>query len=81
MPSCQLLGRSSELNAFVKHGSDKGYVEIELKGKIGTPNLVIRRIINSKNRSSQFMLNGNTVTGREINERIAELNIQVGNLW
>jgi structural maintenance of chromosomes protein 5 len=75
------LGRSSELNAFVKHGHDKGYVEIELKGKIGMPNLVIRRSINSKNRGSQFTLNGTTVTGREINERIAELNVQVSNLW
>ena len=65
----------------MKHGHDKGYVEIELKGKIGGSNLVIRRSINSKNRSSHFTLNGNTITGREINERIAELNVQVGNLW
>ncbi|KAF8520766.1 hypothetical protein BU17DRAFT_88654 [Hysterangium stoloniferum] len=75
-----LLGRSSELNSFVKHGHENGYVEIELKGKIGTPNLVIRRSINSKNRSSQFTLNGSNSTGREINERLAELNVQVGNL-
>ncbi|KAF8589644.1 P-loop containing nucleoside triphosphate hydrolase protein [Ramaria rubella] len=75
-----LLGRSNELNAFVKQGHESGYVEIELKGRIGTPNLVIRRSINSRNRSSQFTLNGAAVPGREINERIAELNVQVGNL-
>ncbi|KAF8484425.1 P-loop containing nucleoside triphosphate hydrolase protein [Gautieria morchelliformis] len=75
-----LLGRSTELNAFVKHGHDTGYVELELKGKVGKPNLVIRRSINSKNRSSNFTFNGTAVTGREINERITELNVQVGNL-
>jgi hypothetical protein len=78
---CQILGRSTELNAFVKHSRDKGYIEIELKGKIGAPNLVIRRNINSTNRQSNFTLNGTIVPGREINERLAELNVQVGNLW
>lgn len=50
-----LLGRSTELNAFVKQGYDLGYVELELKGKIGTRNFVIRCSINSKNWSSQYI--------------------------
>ncbi|GJJ08189.1 hypothetical protein Clacol_002397 [Clathrus columnatus] len=78
--SPSLLGRSTELNAFVKQGYDSGYVELELKGKSGTPNLIIRRSITSKNRSSQFTLNGANSTGREITERLTELNVQVGNL-
>lgn len=75
------MGRSNELNAFVKIGHETGYVELELKGKIGTPNLVIRRNINSKNRSSTFTLNGNAISGNQISARLAELNAQVSNLW
>jgi structural maintenance of chromosomes protein 5 len=74
-------GHLSRLNTFVKHGHDRGYVEIELKGKIGMPNLVIRHSINLKNHGSQFTLNDMTITGCEINEHIVELNVQVGNLW
>ena len=77
----QILGRSSEINAYVKHGADKGFVEIELKGKKGKPNLIIRRNISSKNRNSQFTLNGRPITLTEIKKHMAKLNVQVENLW
>ncbi|KZT29504.1 P-loop containing nucleoside triphosphate hydrolase protein [Neolentinus lepideus HHB14362 ss-1] len=75
-----LLGRASDLNSFVKLGADKGYVEIELKGKKGHGNLTIRRNLSANSKSSTFTLNGQSASGKEVNSRIAELNIQVGNL-
>jgi chromosome segregation ATPase len=69
------------LNAFVKQGTDKGYIEIELKGFAGKPNLVIRRELTAKNKGSSFSLNGQPATGREVSEKMAALNVQVENLW
>ncbi|TEB23759.1 P-loop containing nucleoside triphosphate hydrolase protein [Coprinellus micaceus] len=76
----KVLGRASELNAFVKQGTDKGYIEIELKGFAGKPNLVIRRELTAKNKGSSFSLNGQPATGREVSEKMAALNVQVENL-
>ncbi|KAF8637018.1 hypothetical protein AX17_003102 [Amanita inopinata Kibby_2008] len=78
--SPNILGRASELNSFVKLGTDSGYIEIELKGPKGKGNYVIRRNLTSKSRSSTFNLNGETVTAREITARVQELNVQVANL-
>ncbi|KAJ6604030.1 hypothetical protein B0H10DRAFT_2229461 [Mycena sp. CBHHK59/15] len=75
-----ILGRAADLNSFVKINADTGHIEIELKAPAGEPNLVIRRNLNAKSKSSSFMLNGVSATGREINERVARLNVQVGNL-
>lgn len=69
------------MNSFVKIGADTGHVEIELKGPKGKPNLVIRRNINGRTKGSTFTLNGNPASGREITQRMTELNVQVGNLW
>ncbi|KZT70296.1 P-loop containing nucleoside triphosphate hydrolase protein [Daedalea quercina L-15889] len=74
------LGRATELNSFVKIGTDAGFIEIELKGPRGRPNLVIKRTLSAKVKSSNFFLNGQAATGREINSRMAELNVQVSNL-
>jgi structural maintenance of chromosomes protein 5 len=65
----------------VKNGQTEGYIEIELRGPSGQKNLVIRRNLKAKSKSSSFTLNGKSATGKEISERIAQLNIQVGNLW
>jgi chromosome segregation ATPase len=48
---------------------------------MGTPNLIIRRQIFSDKKSSTFTLNGTAATGKEVSEKITELNIQVANLW
>ncbi|QRW16550.1 chromosome segregation protein sudA [Rhizoctonia solani] len=37
-----VLGRQSEIQGFVKNGKKDGFVEIELKGPTGEPNLVIK---------------------------------------
>ncbi|CAL1699970.1 unnamed protein product [Somion occarium] len=75
-----VLGRASELSAFVKLGTSDGHIEIELKGPKGKPNLVIRRTLSATSKSSQFILNGHAMSGREVNQRMAELNVQVSNL-
>ena len=77
----QILGRASELNSFVKIGAPDGYIEIELKGKIGKKNLVVRRSLNSSSKGSAYSLNGQSATGREVTQKMNELNVQVGNLW
>ncbi|TFK43988.1 P-loop containing nucleoside triphosphate hydrolase protein [Crucibulum laeve] len=75
-----VLGRASELNSFVKIGTDVGYIEIELKGPNDGPNLVIRRSISSKSKGSSFTLNGESATGTEIKHKMNQLGVQVGNL-
>ncbi|KAJ7812952.1 hypothetical protein B0H13DRAFT_2143472 [Mycena leptocephala] len=78
--SPKILGRATELPSFVKIGADTGHIEIELKSPAGEPNLIIRRNISATTKSSSFTLNGHGATGHEITERVARLNVQVGNL-
>ena len=80
-PRFQILGRASELNSFVKIGTESGYIEIELKGPKGKGNYVIRRNLTAKSKGSTFTLNGQSVTAREITAKVQELNVQVSNLW
>ncbi|KAI0784897.1 P-loop containing nucleoside triphosphate hydrolase protein [Abortiporus biennis] len=75
-----VLGRATEITSFVKIGTENGHIEIELKGPSGQPNLIIRRTISSKSKSSQFTLNGEHVSGKEVMTKMAELNVQVSNL-
>ena len=65
----------------MKIGNQKGSIEIELKGPVGKSNIVIKRTLNAHSKSSQFFINDKAATGKEVNARIQELNIQVGNLW
>jgi chromosome segregation ATPase len=76
----QVLGRASELAAFIKHGYQQGYVEIELKGKIGTKNLVVRRNITGKGNTSTWVLGGKSKPKSDVDKAVAELGVQVGNL-
>ncbi|KZV88580.1 P-loop containing nucleoside triphosphate hydrolase protein [Exidia glandulosa HHB12029] len=75
-----ILGRASELKAFVKNGCEEGFIEIELKGALGKGNLVIRRSINATDNKSIWRLNGQEVTGNEVKSRVQGLNVQVDNL-
>ncbi|KAF8211899.1 hypothetical protein K438DRAFT_1957699 [Mycena galopus ATCC 62051] len=76
----KILGRSPDLNTFVKIGTDEGHIEIELKGPAGEPNLVIKRNLTATSKSSSFSINGKSATGHEVSERVGRLNVQVGNL-
>ncbi|KAF7362946.1 Structural maintenance of chromosomes protein 5 [Mycena venus] len=76
----KILGRATELPAFVKLGAESGHIEIELKGPKGVGNLVIRRMLSAKTKSSTFTIGGKSASGAEVTERVARLNVQVGNL-
>ena len=76
----QVLGRQ-DLNSFVKQTKQQGYIEIELKGHPGKPNIVIRRELTEGSRTTSFTINGKSAIGKDVNATIAQLNIQVGNLW
>jgi hypothetical protein len=79
--SPKILGRATELPSFVKIGADAGHIEIELKSPAAEKqNLVIRRNISATAKSSTFTLNGRGASGAEVTERVARLNVQVGNL-
>ncbi|KAG6844359.1 hypothetical protein H0H87_007540 [Tephrocybe sp. NHM501043] len=71
-----ILGRAADLNSFVKIGKEEGHIEIELKGRQGQPNLVIRRHLKATSKQSHFTLNGVGATGAEIKNKMADLNVQ-----
>ncbi len=74
--------RTSKRNQELRQDwKKKGYIEIELKGPPGKPNLVIHRNLTTSSNTSSFMLNGKSASGKDITERMVELNVQVGNLW
>ena len=75
-----ILGRASELKAFVKNGCEEGFIEIELKGVVGKPNLVIRRHLNATDNKSIWKLNGQETTQKDVQARVHGLNVQVDNL-
>ncbi|EJU06652.1 P-loop containing nucleoside triphosphate hydrolase protein [Dacryopinax primogenitus] len=78
--SPSLLGRSSSVHSYVKHGAESGWIEIELKGKPGQGNLIIRRGLVSNNDSSTYLLNGKNVPAKAVKDAVEELNVQVANL-
>lgn len=71
-------GRADKVGLYVKHGCAKGSVEIELFRSIG--NLRIRREIHVVNNQSSWQINGENATQKLVEEHIANLNIQVGNM-
>ncbi|KAF7364507.1 Structural maintenance of chromosomes protein 5 [Mycena venus] len=46
----------------------------------GEGNLVIKRMLSAKSKSSTFAIGGKSASGAEVTERVARLNVQVGNL-
>ncbi|OMH86116.1 Structural maintenance of chromosomes protein 5 [Zancudomyces culisetae] len=78
--SPNLLGRSTEVKGFVKHGCDKGWVEITLKGPGKDKVTVIRRTISASSNSSSYTINGGLATFSKVVEITKRLNIQIDNL-
>ena len=68
------------MSEFVKLGHDSGWVEVELKGKPGGRNFVIRRHLANDSDRTTFTLDGRDATAAEIHQTMARLNVQVGNL-
>ncbi|KZT37531.1 P-loop containing nucleoside triphosphate hydrolase protein [Sistotremastrum suecicum HHB10207 ss-3] len=78
--SPSLLGRASELSAFVKHGCPDGFIEIELKGPPGEGNTIVRRLLQSTSRGSTFELNGQHATAKVVAAAVKKLNASCDNL-
>ncbi|KDE05760.1 hypothetical protein MVLG_03851 [Microbotryum lychnidis-dioicae p1A1 Lamole] len=77
----KVLGRASKLSEFCKKDSSKDtWIEIELKAPRGSRNLVIRRYLSRTDERSSFQINGSETTAKEVNERMSNLGVQIGNL-
>ncbi|XP_014650918.1 PREDICTED: structural maintenance of chromosomes protein 5 isoform X2 [Ceratotherium simum simum] len=72
------MGRADKVGFFVKRGCSKGMVEIELFKISG--NLVITREIDVAKNQSFWFINKKSTTQKIVEEQVAALNIQVGNL-
>ncbi|XP_024594725.1 structural maintenance of chromosomes protein 5 isoform X3 [Neophocaena asiaeorientalis asiaeorientalis] len=72
------MGRADKVGFFVKRGCSKGMVEIELFRTSG--NLVITREIDVAKNQSFWFINKKSTTQKVVEEQVAALNIQVGNL-
>ncbi|XP_033093010.1 structural maintenance of chromosomes protein 5 isoform X2 [Trachypithecus francoisi] len=72
------MGRADKVGFFVKRGCSRGMVEIELFRASG--NLVITREIDVAKNQSFWFINKKSTTQRVVEEQVAALNIQVGNL-
>lgn len=57
------------------------WIEIELKGKPGKKNLVIRRVLDREAEKSKFYIDGEATSAKIVGERMEHLSVQVGNLW
>ncbi|KAF6127311.1 structural maintenance of chromosomes 5 [Phyllostomus discolor] len=72
------MGRADKVGFFVKRGCSKGMVEIELFRTSG--NLIITREIDVAKNQSLWYINKKSTTLKTVEEKVAALNIQVGNL-
>ncbi|KAH8548434.1 P-loop containing nucleoside triphosphate hydrolase protein [Umbelopsis sp. PMI_123] len=77
--STSILGRARNISEFVKTGKTNATIEIELKRMSGH-NLIIQRNMQKANNSSQWKLNGENKSQKDVINAIATLNIQVDNL-
>ncbi|XP_059171563.1 structural maintenance of chromosomes protein 5-like [Physella acuta] len=73
------LGRASDAKDFIKYGSEKAKIVIELFNPYDDSNYVISREIYS-NKPSHWWINGRTTTQKAVEECVASLKVQVGNL-
>jgi chromosome segregation ATPase len=75
------LGRAKDIGEFVKHGSDRAEIEIELAaGKNHRKNPVIRRSIRKEGNKSQFWINGQQTTQNAVTDLARSFSIQIDNL-
>ncbi|XP_018089931.1 structural maintenance of chromosomes protein 5 isoform X1 [Xenopus laevis] len=72
------IGRADKVGFYVKRGCQKGFVELELYKTSG--NVIIKREIQVANNQSVWYINHKSATLKTVEEHVAALNIQVGNL-
>ncbi|XP_061164858.1 structural maintenance of chromosomes protein 5-like [Saccostrea echinata] len=73
-----LLGRAQQYGDYIKYGCQKAKIELELYNSNGENWIILREI--QKNNTSSWSVNGRTATMKSVDELVARLNIQVGNL-
>ncbi|CAK8680378.1 unnamed protein product [Clavelina lepadiformis] len=76
-----VLARAKELVDYIKHGCDKAIIEIELCSPPN--NYVIRREISQSSNgkaTSIWVVNGNQVNVKQVEETVSKLNIKLANL-
>lgn len=76
-----MIGRSSDLSKFVKHGKEgqECFVEVDIVYNSGT--VRIRRTLNSENRGSKWSMNGKACTQTDVKKFVVgKLSIDVDNL-
>lgn len=73
-----VLGRAKDVGAYVKHGHDSAWIEIELQGRTG--NTTIRRVIMRANGASDWLLDGRYASAKDVGDAVAQYGIDVGNL-
>lgn len=54
------MQRAKHIKEYIKRDEIEAYVEIELKGRPGKRNLVVRRSFQAESNSSKFEINGKT---------------------
>ncbi|WAR23390.1 SMC5-like protein [Mya arenaria] len=74
-----LLGRAQHPTDFIKHGKSRGRIELELHNNDGD-NYRIKREISKEGPQNKWWVNGRQATQKSIEDLVARLNIQVGNL-
>ncbi|KAJ1206907.1 hypothetical protein NDU88_002300 [Pleurodeles waltl] len=72
------IGRADKVGLYVKRGCAKGLVEIELLKTSG--NIIITREIHVVNNQSVWLIDKKSASQKMVEEQVAALNIQVGNL-
>ncbi|XP_033019770.1 structural maintenance of chromosomes protein 5 isoform X1 [Lacerta agilis] len=72
------IGRADKVAHYVKRGTNKAVIEIEVFKK--PSNLVITREMSVSNNQSAWFINKKPSTLKMVEDQIAALNIQVGNL-
>jgi hypothetical protein len=76
------LGRTNQLNQFVKHGTPDGadsFVEVDiLRSKVTGEVVCIRRYLDSKANKSKYSLNFKNSTEKECKRIVLSMNIDVG---
>lgn len=74
------LGRAKNVEDFIKHGAKKATIEIELKGKPGQTNKIIKRQIGHEKRHNGWWINGQASNERNTRATAEAFNIQIDNL-
>ncbi|KAI9778036.1 MAG: Structural maintenance of chromosomes protein 5 [Geoglossum umbratile] len=76
----QHLGRAKDVSEYVKHGCREASIEIELAGKPGKANPVIRRRIQREGNKSQFFIDNKQTPQKAVIELAKSFSIQIDNL-